>query len=235
MKLVLSIAAAGVSLIWVGPRLPRGRRVVGQCKPSVRDLFRRILGRFRPRQDHADDAFVVGRALMSVSARMHAGQSPHRAWADVAQTLPGHLAAGFVSLGTVAHQGTQPHASVALDAARAATGLAHQLGAELAPVLESCAQGIEESSRAHDEREAALVAPQATARILYALPLLGVVVGTLMGANPIRLFTASPVGGLVACAGGALTLVGRWWIKVLIDRAQLAPPEVGTTTEVRRS
>jgi len=233
MKLLLSIAAAGVSLIWVGPRLRRGTRV-GEWKPSLRDLPKRILGRFRPSQDHADDAFVVGRALMSVSARMHAGQSPHRAWAEVSETLPGDLAAGFVSLGTVAYQGTQPHTSVALDAARAATGLAHELGAELAPVLESCAHGIEESTRAHDEREAALAAPQATARILYALPLLGVVVGTLMGANPIRLFTTSVVGGLVACAGGALTLVGRWWIKVLIDRAGLAPPELGTTTQVRR-
>src|SRR5699024_2848891 len=109
-----------------------------------------------------DEAARIGAALTSVAARLRAGQSPTEAWRAAAKQLPTGAARELEALvgGPAADPGARAGAgrgqvSGALHAAQAATALADDLGAELAPVLETCAAGIEESARAEAERTAA--------------------------------------------------------------------------------
>lgn len=178
--------------------------------------------RGRRREDPRDDAAHIGAALTSVAARLRAGQSPERAWTDVAEGLPPRLGS---ALGAFTRSQRQRSAGFAMDspalaAALAATDLAHDLGAELAGVLETAAQGIEESARAHAERETALAGPRATARLLLALPGLGLVVGTLIGARPWELLTTTVWGGLLLITAAGLVATGRAWIARLTAQAE---------------
>lgn len=184
---------------------------------------RRRWGRRRRSKDPRDDAALIGAALTSVAARLRAGQAPDRAWEAVAATLPARLADSIGQM--VDHRlqsrtGRGGAGSPALAAALAATHLAHVLGAELAPVLESAAAGIEEAARARAERETALAGPRATARLLLALPALGLIVGALIGARPWELLTSTIWGGLLLLTAAGLVLLGRWWITRLIARAE---------------
>jgi tight adherence protein B len=57
---------------------------------------------------------------------------------------------------------------------------------------------------------------RATARLMAFLPLIGIVLGTTLGADPIRVLTGTTIG--VACWGSGLALacVGVWWIERLV-------------------
>ena len=55
-------------------------------------------------------------------------------------------------------------------------------GAPTADVLESCAAGITEAGEAAAARRVAMAGPKASARILALLPVLGLCVGTMIGA-----------------------------------------------------
>jgi len=222
VKLLLILAVCAAALVWAGPGPPRGRppgiappgdRAAGPPRRSPRAALA-ALGRGR-----VDDAAAVGAALTNAAARLRAGQSPTAAWAAVAQTLPDHLARPLVAIGHGAHVEAEGEA---LAGAQAANRLARELGAELAPILESCAEGIEEAARARTEREAAFAAPQATAKLLLALPLAGVAMAALLGARPWELFLSGPWGALLAAGAGALTVLGRVWIARLVEGAARA-------------
>ena len=225
-----------VAALWVRPAPPpwssssqlRQRRTGRPGAASrLRISFRNRRGFQRGHE--RDEAARIGAALTSVAARLRAGQSPTEAWRAAAKQLPTGAAQELAALagGPTADPGARPgagrgEASGALRAAHAATALADDLGAELAPVLETCAAGIEESARAEAERTAAFAAPRATAKLLLALPLAGIVIGSLMGAAPISLFVSSIWGALLLVTAGALLLLGRIWIQRLLLRAENA-------------
>lgn len=223
MRVLVLLLLCSAAALWVKPTArapaPNPRRPAGAW-------IGRRLRRSRQRGQGRDDAAVIGAALTSVAARLRAGQGPDSAWGEVIATLPEHLATRMMRLGQT-HTASQAETATgsALHAAEAATRLAQELGTELAPVLEACAEGIEESARAAAERDTAFAAPRATARLLLALPLAGVVLGAVMGARPWALFTSSLWGGLLAVTAAVLLLVGRWWIARLLERAGYAGEE----------
>ncbi len=223
LSIVLALCAA-VGL-WLVPAAPRTHGGVEGNFAHRSRLGKRIrAGRWRGKQNlHRDEAAIVGAALTSVAARLRAGQSPRAAWYEVAKSLPEPFSIDIQELGNGAGSAHRTgRMGPALNAADAATRLAQELGAELAPVLEACSEGIEESTRARAERNAAFAGPRATARLLLALPVAGVGLGSLMGAGPVVLFTSSIWGALLAVAAAFLLLVGRWWIRRLLQRASTA-------------
>lgn len=92
-------------------------------------------------------------------------------------------------------------------------------GAAPAASLESLAHGLRASADAAAGQAAALAAPQATARVLLVLPLLGLVLGTLMGADPVRALFGTAVGRLSLLAGLGFIIVGLLWTKALLRAA----------------
>jgi len=61
---------------------------------------------------------------------------------------------------------------------------------------------------------------QATAQVLAWLPLLGLVLGVALGANPVAVVLGGGVGTLAAGVGLVLVLLGRGWTRALLARAE---------------
>lgn len=104
----------------------------------------------------------------------------------------------------------------------AATKLALSLGAPLAVVLNSVGNSLTAESEAAAERKAIMAGPQTTARVLLALPLLGMAIGWLLGADPITTTFSGGLGTVSVILGFTLMLIGRAWTNTLIKTAQKA-------------
>lgn len=204
--------------LWVVP--PRRTQSTRQVRSrSVSTVRKRIHQRWGRGKHSLDQPALIGAALTSVAARLRAGQSPANAWVAVSVRLPDPIAADILRLASGEEITGKSPGATALHAANAAMSLAAELGAELAPVLEACAAGIEEAARAQAERDAAFAGPKATAHLLMALPLAGLGLGGVMGAKPWELFTSTVWGALLAVMAAVLMGVGRWWTTTLLTRA----------------
>jgi len=106
--------------------------------------------------------------------------------------------------------------------AQVACRVAHRLGAPLAQVLDACAEGVIEAGRARAARSAALAAPRATARLLGWLPLVGVGLGSALGADPVGILLAGGWGTLCLVAGAVLMTIGHLWSAHMVRAAERA-------------
>lgn len=78
-----------------------------------------------------------------------------------------------------------------------------------------------QSQRQHNRQiDALLAGPNATAALLAALPIFGLVMGSAIGANPLRVLTSTPIGGVALIIGTALTVTGMLWTRVIVSRAR---------------
>lgn len=89
--------------------------------------------------------------------------------------------------------------------------VAEQHGAGLAVAVDRVADALRAEELARHRVVVELAAPKATAKLLAGLPALGLLLGTVMGANPIRVLVAGWGWGLFA-AGIALDLAGLAWV-----------------------
>ncbi len=97
---------------------------------------------------------------------------------------------------------------------------AAELGAPLADVLEQLAAAVAADAEQAGEVAAALAGPRATARVLVLLPMLGLLVGTALGARPWEVLTGGGPGAAAGVAGAVLVLAGRAWVGTLLRRAR---------------
>jgi tight adherence protein B len=67
--------------------------------------------------------------------------------------------------------------------------------------------------------QALLAGPRATAGVLTALPGLGVALGQLLGADPIGVLRAGPLGQVLLVVGIGLVAAGRAWTDQILRRA----------------
>jgi tight adherence protein B len=98
--------------------------------------------------------------------------------------------------------------------------LSEDLGAPLAGVLDRVGAGLAADEECEHERRAALAGPRATAQVLAWLPLLGLVLGVALGANPVAVVFRGGVGTAATAVGVALVVLGRWWTASLLVRAE---------------
>lgn len=96
-------------------------------------------------------------------------------------------------------------------------------GCPLADVLARFAAHLETEDDAAAARQTALAGPRATVRLLTWLPLSGLVLGLLLGVDPVATLLGNPWGLAALAAGVALTAVGRLWSARLVRAAAEAP------------
>ena len=107
-------------------------------------------------------------------------------------------------------RGQQRRATAAgVPGAVASCRLSTALGTPLADILEAVASGVAESGRAESSRRAALTGPRTTARLLACLPVVGLGLGMLVGADPAALLLDGGVGSVLGALGVALMVVGH--------------------------
>ncbi len=101
----------------------------------------------------------------------------------------------------------------------AAWAVSSDTGSGLALTLHQLVDALREDEATQDETEVALATPRATARLLSVLPVGGIGLGTLIGADPWAFLTGSPAGIALAVVGTLLAGIGLEWVERLADRA----------------
>jgi tight adherence protein B len=104
-----------------------------------------------------------------------------------------------------------PRSSDLLRGVAACWDVAAGSGAGLASSLTTLADSAREAERARHELRAGLAEPRATAVVLACLPLLGLALGTVLGADPVSWLLGSATGAVVLASGLLLEAVGAWW------------------------
>lgn len=170
---------------------------------------------------------TLSELLLGVSAQLRAGAAPAQAWSRALGTVADGPVPTVGALLTVASRprrwsfrGRAPDGDVQrVHAVVAAARLSDELGAPLAGVLDRIASAVAADEEAEGARRAALAGPRSTAQVLAWLPLLGVVLGALLGGDPVGVMLSGGLGTTSALLGVVLLLVGRWWTSALLSRA----------------
>ncbi|WP_210508555.1 type II secretion system F family protein [Naasia sp. SYSU D00057] len=168
-----------------------------------------------------------------------AGLTPSAAWGNLADadSAPIRAAAWAAQAGepvAPALRGADapPAARAAWDALAAGVAVAERTGAPLATVLEQLAGTMRDIGTAERDVRAALTGPRLSARLVMALPAVGIAFGFALGFDPIGVLFGSPVGAACAAAGGALFLAGWGWTRTLVRRARPIAGFPGLTAEL---
>lgn len=161
--------------------------------------------------------------LGALAAELRSGRSLEDA-AAAAQHASGDAGTGRLLAGAVrVPDGPAPVAAGelgdALDRIAAATRLSRRTGCSLAAV----ATAVEDDLRARDRHRAELrtatAGPRASAAVLAGLPLLGLLMGSGVGADPWGVLTTTGVGQVLLVAGVGLEAAGLTWSSRLLQRA----------------
>ena len=102
----------------------------------------------------------------------------------------------------------------------AAWSVATDAGAPLAPTLIELAGCIRDLAESQRQIAVALASPTATARLVLALPAVGLVFGTLLGFNTVGTLFTTPIGWLCLGLGGGLVIVAARWNRRMVRAAQ---------------
>lgn len=217
----MGLLVAGV--VWAAVT-PSGRRAVEVAGVTVAPARwpARWFGRRRSVQRSS-----VRLVVTHVASLLRAGSAPGAAWVSAAGVrVDQHGVPDPADLLAVVGVHGAVEAEQQVAAVVAGSRLAADVGAPLGAVLESVAQALAAESAARADREASLAGPAATARVLLWLPLVGVLLGTALGVDPVATALGGGVGSAGLVAGAALLLVGRRWSGRLVARARAAgaPP-----------
>lgn len=175
----------------------------------------------------ADD---LAGAVTTVCSQLRAGARPADAWAralGLPRCGPVPTVEALLGRPPTAVPSRRGRAPTAAEVGRAravvaAATVAHHLGAPLTAVLEEVAAALAADAEAEAELTATLSGPRTTVRVLLGLPLLGVLLGTALGADPLGVLLDGRLGTLSGLTGCGLAAAGRWWTGALVARAQRA-------------
>ncbi|MEA5453799.1 type II secretion system F family protein [Sinomonas sp. JGH33] len=244
-------AAAVFSLLWAGVLLLAPRRREGWVRESLgrSAAAPRGLLRFLPRERMAARESSAGlheASLMvaQLAALLRAGRTPEQLWSQAATSAPPFFAAVLGAAARAASLGAPVSPAIrdsatAGDAPRSRGGIAHDRvvlwlevaacieaaedsGCPLAGVFDRLSAQLEADADAAAARSTALAGPKATTQILSVLPVIGLVLGTLIGADPLKILLGTPLGLACLAAGAVLTVLGRSWSSRLVAAAAVA-------------
>lgn len=203
--------------------------VVGAGAALMMQSRRRRARLIRIRQGQADD---LAAALEAVVGELRVGAHPLRAFGIAASESTGAVGSALrtvaarVGLGADVTTGLR---AVAADSAvpsywdRIAVcwRLASDHGLTMATLMRAAQRDIVDRQRFSSRVQAGLAGARATAAILAGLPLLGILLGQLIGAHPLRFLLGSGLGSWLLLLGAGLTAAGVSWSDRIVDR--LAP------------
>ena len=215
----------------------RRSETLGVADPHPR-RFRALFGLRKP--DTAPPLHEMSLMVAQLSALLRAGRAPAAMWQQAASSVRGGDKGEAATILDAAGRAAALGLPVGPAIRRAALGsdvqsrkvgapvfddlavcleVAEATGCPLAVVLDRLASHLEDDADAAAARATALAGPKATAQILSVLPLVGLAVGALMGADPLRVLLETPLGILCLASGIVLTLAGRMWSARLVVRA----------------
>jgi tight adherence protein B len=199
----------------------------------------RLPGRRAPASEPGAELDQVADAVHRLAILLAAGLEPLAA-VRALEPVPLPLAAAADCAGPF----EVPEAIVASsrghpDAVRRAWGLlaacwevAAESGAPLATTLERAAESVRALADADRQTDLALTGPLATARVVALLPVAGVGMALLIGADPIGVMFGTVPGAVAAVLGIAVLAIGVRWNRRLIAVARMSDPLSGVGHEL---
>ncbi|CAO5257173.1 type II secretion system F family protein [Frankia sp. AgKG'84/4] len=218
------ILVIGAAAALAGPVAAGVVAVAGVC-------LRRALRRGRQRRRQVEVRARAEDFLASFAAELDAGVPPGPALRAAAGTL-GDLgttvepAAGWIPLDQLAVELTgTDDPGVVLCRMEAPTvrqlGIAYQVctraGARLSPAAAMLAALARADAVRAGELSAALAGPRASGRLVAALPVAGITLGSLAGAAPLHALATTPGGIACLVVGGLADLAGLRWLRAFAD------------------
>ena len=173
-------------------------------------------GRVARRQE--EDLRGITEGLAVLAAELRSGRSLAAA-SEAASAAGRELVAAVRAPGARDPGHRDPAVRSALDRVGAAASLSARTGCSLATVLTAVEDDLRARARHRVELRAATSGPRAGAAVLAGLPLLGLAMGSGVGADPWRVLTTTPAGQALLVVGVLLELVGLWWSRRLVERA----------------
>lgn len=172
----------------------------------------------------------LGMLVGEAASRLRAGATPEAAWNRTLENagIPGAgsgldeagVPPALRDFGARKLRRRSPENAAAIASAVAVCRLSHSSGAPMADVLDSCAEGITEAAEAASSRAVALAGPQTSAQMIAWMPLIGVVLGSALGAEPMAFLLGSLLGRIVLGAACILEAAGIVWIRRLVASAE---------------
>lgn len=182
------------------------------------------------------EAAALADAVDSMVAVLRTGQPASRALGAAAQQVPGRIGqvlrdAAAVSLlggdvpgtlrgGAATGAALGESAEHGIRSLAAGWAISATAGIPLAEVLSRVGARLLAERTGDEEVRAELTGSRTTAVLVAALPALGLLLGTGMGADPVSVLLHQPAGQGALVIGCALDAIGLWWTARLIRSAR---------------
>jgi tight adherence protein B len=195
--------------------------VVAACSVVIVTMWMRRRRQVRARRRAAESAALQG-ALDVLVGELRVGAHPVAAFRVAATEVDGAVAASLRAVAARARLGADVAAglhSVARSSAVPAHWerlavcwqLAQDHGLAIATLMQTAQRDIVERGRFSAKVDAGMTGARTTAAVLAGLPLLGVGLGQLIGAEPVSFLLSGGMGGWLLVIGVALACGGLLW------------------------
>jgi tight adherence protein B len=214
-----------------------GAAIAALCVPVTTSLTAGLAGgtlllrhrRNVARRRAAQESGTLQDALDVLVGELRVGAHPVRAFDIAAAETSGVVASAFRSVAARAVLGGDVAAGLRAVSGRSALAqewdrlavfwqLAARHGLAISTLMRAAQVDIVERQRFYSQLSAGMAGARATAVILAGLPVLGVVLGELIGAAPVAFLAGGGLGGLLLVAGVGLLCAGLWWADRITDR-----------------
>ncbi|MFA1541616.1 type II secretion system F family protein [Actinomadura monticuli] len=222
---ILCSAAAVWTLLAPAPALRRLDRLVTRPQSDPLHAIRRGLEAMRERRTRPHRwRMSIIELCDAMAAELSAGRTPDEAFTAAAAVLDPHVSRELL------HIPRPPPDHLDELAARPGAGglrllaacwrIGAERGGTLATVLDGLAGALRDEEAQRQDVSVQLAGPRATARLLAALPLLGLAMAAALGAHPIPFLCGTLPGLACLITGIALNLLGLHWTRTLAKSAE---------------
>lgn len=192
--------------------------------------------RWRARGEHRaqlDATTGMAQAVRALVAELRAGAHPAAAAEGAATECTPQAAEAMTAISAAARLGgdiapalrrcaaATPALSPVLDQLAEAWAMVNRYGLPLAEVLDAVHRDLEHRVRFASQVRARMAGPRSAALVLTLLPVIGVLLGELMGAHPLRVLGFTGAGQALLLLGTGLSCAGVAWSARLTDRTVL--------------
>lgn len=175
--------------------------------------------RHRRRAVQADGRLLaLAEALGVLAAELDAGRPLVVAAGAAVRACP-DAGAGSALAAALASEGAPQAGAPEWERIRAAVRLSARTGCSLAAVARALEDDLRARNRELQELRTATAGPRASATVLAGLPVLGLLMGSGIGAHPWTVLTTTGAGQVLLVAGVALEAAGIAWTGRLVARA----------------
>ncbi|HEX3827609.1 MAG TPA: hypothetical protein VHV82_10095 [Sporichthyaceae bacterium] len=202
------------------------------CAAGLVVLIQREVDRWRERRAAFAMRLEVARFAADVAAEVRVGLPPRPAVARVAGSM---AAGGWTAAAAAAAGGGGDVAGVLRGASvlpgaadlrdlAACWAVAESAGVGLAAGFESVVAAAAQREMLRSRLGAELAGVRASGWLLGSLPLLGLLLGTAVGARPLSVLLGTPAGGGLLLVGLSLDVVGLFWLRRMVASVEAVMP-----------